>query len=99
MQSIAIRGTGEYMKMLVKEEIVWGVTTTYVGVALYWSNNENLNYKESTDTSKPIWKIKKTIETIVWGVTDTETFFPIIDGKLCKETLATWDDILTYTYL
>ena len=100
MQSIAIRGMWEYMKMKVYEEVVWSTTTTYVWMAYMDHPDDHRNYKSAADTAKPIWRIKKTVETVTWWVTETETFMPV-DSSWRGTANATmiWDDFLTYTYL
>jgi len=100
MQSIAIRGMWEYMKMKIHEVVSWWTTTTYVWTAFMFHTDEHRNYKSAWDTAKPIWKIKKTVETVSWWDTDTDTFFPLDSNwKPTNEAVLIWDDVLSYTYL
>jgi len=96
---MAIHGMWENMKQMIYEEVVWWVTTTYIWLAYMFSDRENLNYRAASDKWRAIWKIKKTIETVTWWVTVTETFFPVIGSEVIRGTELVWDDILTYTYL
>jgi len=100
MQSIAIRGTGEYMKMKVYEDVTGWVTTTYVWMAYMFADDAHRNYKAVWDTAKPIWKIKKTVEIVTGWITDTETFYPVdANWDPVMDAVLIWDNFLTYTYL
>jgi len=103
MQATAIHWLGEFQKLITYTEVVWSVTTTYIWYADYYNSNSHKNFSSSSDINKPIFRIKKLVETVSWWITTEETFSPLINWKINNSYELVRDDwssnFLNYTYI
>ena len=79
-------------------------TTSYIGYAKYEPEWTNKAFTGPADFAKPIFKIKRVVETDDGaGTVTTETSYPLVGGKVIKSHDLVWDDgssnFLNYTYV
>ena len=95
----AIYWLWEFNKVVTEEIVNWTITTTYIGMAPYKHDDPNKMFTDDSCYAKPIFRIKKIVETTNWGTTDTVTYFPDANTDFAWTRDSWAQEFLNYNYI
>lgn len=82
------------MKILMDENTVWSVKTTYMGKGSYNPSRSSAAVKADS-----IRQIVKYVETTNWAQRITETYLPVDEFlRVNDDMIFIWDNRASYTY-